>query len=323
MTLRFEDAHFELFDSFTFSLGSEVEVAIRSEGSPVVLTEVEVTAFAMEQGSGGHELVVTGLDRWHRMGRVVRHRTFRQMSDAAIARKFASEYGLNADVSGSSTTHDQVFQAGQTDADFLRARAALTSRYVWVTGRTLHMAPHPTSRATPPTLTWGSNLTRFEVRYSAIDRCDQVVVNGLDDTGKSAVYGRASAPEATSDASFVNRMTDDARRTFGHEQRTTGRRGTGSTVEADSLAASLAGRAVSATVALHGEAHGDPRIAAGTEVRIAAVGTALAGRYRLTAVEHLIAEGTAYVTRFTSGSDDPSTLVDLVRPHPILAAPST
>jgi uncharacterized protein involved in type VI secretion and phage assembly len=313
-TLRFDDPVFAVFDADTFTLGTVIEVAFRTEADPLVVTEGEVTSIAVEPGaSGHHELVVVGLDLGHRLARRSRTRTFAHMSDAAIARQIAAEYGLDADVHADGQSHPYVMQAGQTDWAFLRERAGRTGNDVWVTGRTMHVAPQPTAYGAAPTLTWGANLHQFTVRFAAADRCDEVVVHGWDGIGKRPVRGRAGTGEPGSDAPAVQQLAEAARRSFGLERRETGRRGVGSAAEADALAQSLLARVSSSEVLLRGEATGDPRLTAGAEVRLQGVGHRLGGGYRLTSVEHYYASGFPYVTRFVAGTKDPIGLADLLR----------
>lgn len=312
-TIRFDDADFSLFDSAVLTLGTRVQIAFRTTADPLIVTEGEVTSVSVEPGtSGSHELVAVGLDLAHRLARRPRTRTFQGMSDSAIARQVATEYGLEVDVQVRDEAQEYVMQAAQTDWAFLRERASRNGHDVWVTGRTLHMAPTPTADGTAPSLRWKDNLRRFSVRFTGVDRCDEVVVTGWDRLGKRAVRGSADESDPGSDAPAVDRIADAARATFGRESRESGRSGVRSVAEADALARSLLARARGSEVVLRGEATGDPRLGAGASVMLEGVGTALAGRYRLTSVEHYYADGSPYVTRFVSGAKDPDDLVDLM-----------
>jgi phage protein D/phage baseplate assembly protein gpV len=317
--LRFEDAHFELFDDGPFTLGVPVQIAFRAEADPIVVTEGDVTAIGVEPGpSGRHELVVSGLDRSHRLAQCLRHRSFLNMSDAAIARQIAGEYGLTARVDSTPGSHDYVLQAGLSDLTFLRERAARIGFDVWITGPELHFRPRPDAEGTPPALRWGENLLSFRTRFSAAERCDEVVVHGWDDVGKRTVTGRASASDADdgADCPAADDAARAARQAFGRNVRETGLIGVEDQQEADALAKSLLLRASGSGATLKAEVSGDPRLGAGVTVQVAGVGTRLAGRYRLTAVEHVYASGQPYVTRITCGSKDPAGLVDLLRGDP-------
>jgi uncharacterized protein involved in type VI secretion and phage assembly len=313
IVLRFEDATFRLFDSGTFTLGTRLEIAFRTDREPVAVSSGEVTAIGVEQGvTGHHELVVTALDLGHRLGRTPRTRTFTHMSDAAIARTIAQEYGLEADVHWPGEQHPYVLQAGRTDWAFLTERAARTGHSLWVTGRILHVASTPAAGASAPALRWGENLQRFSARFTAMDRCDEVVVHGWDGIAGRAVRGSARATDPLSSVSATERFAEAARTAFGRESRDTGRHAAGSPASADALAMSLLTCTPASGVVLRGEAAGDPRIGAGMTVRLEGVGEGLSGEYRLTEVEHRYGGGSPYMTRFVAGGKEASTLVDLL-----------
>ena len=106
-TLRMDDPTFELFDAGTFTLGSRVEVAFRTDSDPLTVTTGEVTSIAVEPGTAGHhELVVVGLDRGHRLDRKARTRTFQHMSDGAIARQVAQDRDAPAGHEHEPDDHD-------------------------------------------------------------------------------------------------------------------------------------------------------------------------------------------------------------------------
>lgn len=311
--VHFDDPHFELFDRAMFTLGTRIEIAFRAEGDPVVVTAGEVTAISVETGAAGrHELHLTGLDRTHRLARGPRTRSFQRMTDADIAGRIAGEYGLAADVDSTGEVHDHVLQASESDYAFLRRRAGRIGFDFWISGQTFHFKRSPRGSGSPPVLRWGDNLQRFAVRFASGERCDEVQVRGWDPLAKRTVVGRADEGDLGTDAPAAQEMAGAARRGFGRVQRSAGQFPVADQAEADALARSLLLRASGGEVVLRGQAAGDPMLGAGCEVRLEQVGSRLAGRYRVTAVEHLYGAGRPYVTRFTCGGKDPAGLADLV-----------
>lgn len=310
--LHLDDPHFELFDRDAVPMGSRVEVAFRAEGQPVVVTSGEVTAVSVEQGvTGRHELVVSGMDLAHRLLRTPRTRTFQRSSDADVAARIAREAGLDADVDRTSTVHDHVVQAAETDLAFLRRRAARNGLDVWVTAGTLHVKRRPEAPGSPPVLRWGANLHRFKVRFSAAEHCDEVRVRAWDPLAKRAVTGRSGEPDHGTDAPAAQEMASAAARAFGRAPRFAPQVPVADGAAADELAQSLLARASGSEVLVRGEAAGDPTIGAGSEVRIEGVGSRMTGRYRITSVEHVFASGVPYTTRFVCGGKEPAGLADL------------
>ncbi|OXM63549.1 VgrG-related protein [Amycolatopsis vastitatis] len=312
--LRFDDQHFELFDEDRFRLGTAVGIAFRAEGEPVVVTSGEVTAIAVEAGaSGRHELVVTGLDLTHRLARGGKSRAFTNMTDADIARRIAGEYGLDTDIDGTGEIREHTLQHGETDYAFLRRIAGRIGYDFWITERKFCFKRKPAERHRPPVLVWGGNLHDFRVRFASADACDEVVVTAWDPVDKRAVTGRASTPDPGSDAPAVAEMAAAARRGFGAVTRRAGQFPAASKPEADARAEALLRKASGGQVVLRGEAAGNPWLGAGTDVQLDRVGRRLAGKYRVTSVEHIYGTGRPYVTRFVCGGQESEGLADLLR----------
>ncbi|MEU0885663.1 VgrG-related protein [Lentzea sp. NPDC005914] len=311
--VRFDDPHFELFDEDRFRFGTRMEIAFRAEGDPVVVTSGEVTAIVVEPGiSGRHELVLTGLDLTHRLARGPKSRTFTNMTDGDIARRVSAEYGLEPDIDATSDVREHTMQHGETDYAFLRRLASRIGFDFWITEQTFHFKEKPSGRGQPPKLTWGENLREFDVRFSSAEACDEVVVTAWDPVDKRAITGRATTPEHGTDAPAAAEMASAARQSFGQVTRTAGQFPAASQAEADAQAQALLLKASGGLVVLRGEAAGNPLLGAGNEVTLDRVGRRLAGKYRLTSVEHRYGSDTPYVTRFVCGGKDADGLIDLL-----------
>lgn len=312
--LHFDDPHFALYDKGTFAVGARVEIGMQVEGEPVVITSGEVTALTVEPGaSGRHELVVTGFDLTHRLGRAVQRRTFQSMSDGDIASQIASEHSLSAQVTlpGGGVRNDYLLQAGESDLDLLRRLAARNGADVWVADSTLHFEPRQDNAGTRTVnLTWGGNLLSFSVRMSAREVCDTVEVRAWDPLRKEAIVAQSSGRGPSGTA--AREIADHAQRSFGATKRTSTWVEVPDAAVAATLAESLHERALSETVVVRGEAVGDPWLGAGAVVRLAGVGDKLADDYRVTSVTHLYGPGAPYRTRFVCGGLEPAALADLV-----------
>ncbi|MBP2329915.1 uncharacterized protein involved in type VI secretion and phage assembly [Kibdelosporangium banguiense] len=311
--LHFDDPHFDLFDEDKFRPGTKIEIAFRAEGEPVVVTSGEVTAVSVEPGaSGRHELVVTGLDLTHRMARGGKSRAFTNMTDADIARRIAGEYGLELDIDATSEVRQHSLQHGETDYAFLRRMASSIGYDFWITENKFHFKQKPKGRGQSPKLTWGENLRSFKVRFTSADNCDEVVVTAWDPMNKKTITGRASTPDHGTDAPAAAQMAKAAKSAFGKVTRTAGQFPAASQSEADARAQSLMAKASGGGVIMRGEAVGNPWIGAGNDVTMDKVGRRLAGKYRVTAVEHVYGADRPYVTRFTCGAKEANGLVDFL-----------
>ncbi|MEX2447027.1 MAG: VgrG-related protein [Dehalococcoidia bacterium] len=316
-TLHFNDLWFNLFNRRTLKIGSELSVAFRFEGKPVTVFDGEVVSVSSDHGRGtGDEMVVTALDRGHRLHRQAHARTFLKQTDSAVAQKIAQEHGLQATVDATSQQHEYVVQHGETDFDFLRGRAERIGYQFWVSGKKLYFKRRPEgTEGSNTTLTWGSNLIQMRARLSAVDHLDEVTVRGWGATNKESVQGKstASSPPVTfTTASARTQVASDAK-TFGASAHMTGQVPVDSVNDAESLARSMMTRAIGSDVVLRGEAMGNPNIGAGREVTISGAASSLDGTYLLTSVEHTFGADVPYRTRFTSAGADPIELPDLLR----------
>src|SRR5256886_10389540 len=311
--LHFDDPHFELFDEDRFRLGTRIEIAFRAEDDLVVVTSGEVTAISVEPGtSGRHELVVTGLDLTHRLARGPKTRTFLQMTESDIAGRIAGEYGLDTDIDAVSWAREYVLQAAETDYAFLKRIAGRIGYDLWIAERTFFFKRKAEGRSKPYTVKWGENLTRFSVRFASSEHCDEVVVKAWNPLDKTAITGRSSSGDPGTDAPAADEMAAAARHAFGRITRSTGQLPASSPTEAAALADSLILKASGGAVVLRGEANGNPWLGAGAEVSVQRVGRRLAGKYRVTSVEHVYGTDKPYTTRFVCGGKDAADMADLL-----------
>lgn len=312
-TVRFTDPHFSLFDSQRFKVGTKIGISFQGSADLVEVSSGEITALCLEQGAGGrHELVLSGFDVGHRLARGPKSRSFQQMTVADIAGQIADEYGMDTDIGATSEVLDHVLQSSETDYAFLRRLAAKVGFDFWITDTTMHLRPHPSAPGSPPTLIWGTNLTGFRARMSSSEHCEEVVVRGWDPVGRQAVIGRAAQGDPETSAPVGAQMAADTRNGFGQVRRFAGQFPVATQSEADALASSLLLRSAGEEIAVRGTAQGDPRLAAGARVEVGGVGERLSGEYVLTSVEHAYGGSSPYVTRFWSGSKEPSGFADLV-----------
>lgn len=311
-TLRFDDPFFELYDAAALRIGSQVEIAFRTEAAPHRVTVGEVTAIAVQPGPNGrHELVASGMDVGHRLARGPKSRSFLQVTYADVACRIADEHGLDADVDASGEVHEYVLQRHETDRALLLRLGRRIGFDTWVSERTLHFRERPAAEQAAPALRWGEELESFRVRYSSTERCDEVSVRGWDPVGKRGIVGRATRRDHGTSAPAAEEHADEAHAAFGPVVRCAGQFPVADQAEADALAAGLLQRATSGEFVAKITTAGDPRITAGADIQVEGVGTRLSGRYLVTSVEHRYEVGAPYRTRFECGGKDPGALAEL------------
>ena len=129
-------------DEDMFAIGRSVEVKLGYEKKLASVITGEITGLEPEfSAMRGPALRVRGYDRRHHLMRGVQTRTFVKMKDSDIAQQIAGEVNLNPDVVDSKVAHEYIFQANQTNMDFLQERARSLHYELIVDDRTLRFRP--------------------------------------------------------------------------------------------------------------------------------------------------------------------------------------
>jgi uncharacterized protein involved in type VI secretion and phage assembly len=312
VTLRFLDPGYALAGASNVSLGTEIAVSDPSDKS-LALIRAEVTAVSVEQREGHQpELVVTGHDRSHRMGRATTVKSYLNMQYSQVVRKLASDAGLSPRI---DSTNEQVDYLLQVDSDIglLTELARRVGFDWWVDGITLNFKKPAAGEQI--TLTLGADLLSFSARASG-HHPDQVTVDGWDRSQQQQVT--ATIHRATAGVTASSDLADLASRTaraYGSATLTTAGVAALSQGEAGALSQAIYDRGRACAVSARGVAPGNGRIALGGTVRIAQAGP-LSGTYPVTAVEHLYRPASGYVTRFRSGDRRPTSLIDTLGGRP-------
>jgi uncharacterized protein involved in type VI secretion and phage assembly len=312
VTLRFLDPGYALAGASTVSLGTDIAVSDPSDKS-LALIRAEVTAVAVEQQQGHQpELVVTGHDRSHRMGRATSVKSYLSMQYSQVVGKLAGDLGLSASVDSTSETVDYLLQV-DSDLGLLTELARRVGFDWWVDGTTLHFKKP--SAGAPITLTLGADLLSFSARASG-HHPDEVTVDGWDRSQQQQVTSTARSPTAGITASSdLADLASGTAKAYGSATLTTAGVAARSQGEATALSQAIYDRGRACAVSARGVAPGNGQIALGGTVRIAQAGP-LSGTYPVTAVEHLYRPASGYVTRFRSGDRRPTSLIDTVGGRP-------
>jgi phage protein D/phage baseplate assembly protein gpV len=318
--LRFQDQAYELIDGDRFKLGAEVQLrAADRRGRAGSLIKGEVTALETELEQSQTIFVVRGYDRAHRLHRGRETRTFLSQSDSDIATQIARESGLRAEVDNSGVQHDFVIQDNQTNWEFLRERAQRIGYRVRVDDRTLVFKRAESSPPDAPEQIWGETLRSLRTRRSIVAQPNEVQVRGWDMQAKRAVVGRAS--QATSSSSIGDEgAASEAQRALGAQatMRVTNQPVTNQS-EADRMAQAVLDTMAGDGLSVEGTCTGEPKIRAGTKVRLSGVGRRFSGSYLVTATSHRLTVAGGYETTFYVNGYQANTLLATVTPVPVQA----
>jgi phage protein D len=273
---------YTLYDRDRLEFGRRIEVRLRDQ----LVFAGRIFAIAgrfPEAGAGEAELVVHAEDRLQDLRMTRRTRCFSQASDADVARRIASEHGLDARVELSGPTYPVLAQVNQSDLAFLRARARAAGAEIWLAGDALHVAPRA-SRAGGDSvaLAYGSNLRGFEVRADLALQRTKLSVSGWDRRGKRAL--REDADGAALDAELDGGDGGAAllQRAFGARADTVAHLNPPDAAAARALATSWMTQIGRRFVTGRGLASPDARIKPGARVELSGLGPLFNGKYTVT-----------------------------------------
>jgi phage protein D len=298
-TIELRDDHGSMSDGSHFKPGADLKVELGYVGATAAIFEGEVTGW---KGSfprrGPVTLTVTGLDRFHRMRRERKQRTFLQMKDSEIASKIAGDYGFATDVTATDVKHDYIIQANECDADFLLERARRVGYELFVDlGKKLVYRAPKVDGSPVATIKWHEDMKRFAPTLSAARVPASVVATNYDMKQKKAV-------------TFTSKKGDELSTMGGSKMAAevaTAVIATPSLVpwmpllapeEMEALAKGMFALNSLKLVMGEGAAQGNNAIHRGTLIHVDAIGDLLTGDYYVEAALHTLLPGSGYTTTF-------------------------
>ena len=300
------------------SIGAEVEIYLGGPGDryPEKVFDGEITALEPNFAPEGIRLVASGYDRSHRLHRQRKTRNFQKMTTTQIIQKIVGEAGLRAQVRQStSEKHEYVQQNNETDFEFIHRLASKYDLEVVTDAKVLEVRPVPTGAPQPLELEYGENaangavrLHSFYPRATAAQQVQDVHVRGWDPKQKQAVVAKATVEQRGTKIGIRRNEV----RTFGAGSVTIADAPVASMAEANALAASVASYLGHGFVGAFGTCEGNPKVRAGTTLKIKGLGAEFSGTYRCSATTHVYGGG--YSTSFEVLGRSPRDLLDLARP---------
>jgi phage protein D len=300
------------------SIGAEVEIYLGGQGDryPEKVFDGEITALEPNFAPEGIRLVASGYDRSHRLHRQRKTRNFQKMTTTQIIQKIVGEAGLRAQVRQPTTEqHEYVQQNNETDFEFIHRLASKYDLEVVTDAKVLEVRPVPTGAPQPLELEYGENaangavrLHSFYPRATAAQQVQDVHVRGWDSKQKQAVVAKATVEQRGTKIGIRRNEV----RTFGAGSVTIPDAPVTSMGEAKALAASVASYLGHGFVGAFGTCEGNPKVRAGTTLKIKGLGAEFSGTYRCSATTHVYGGG--YSTSFEVLGRSPRDLLDLARP---------
>jgi phage protein D/phage baseplate assembly protein gpV len=316
-TIVLNDPTLKWIDDALLSPGKSIEIHGTAAPTPNKsdgIFDGEIVELEPEFGTKMHRLTIRAFDRLHRLSRGRFVRSFQNVTDSDLARRFASEVGLQADVDATRQVHEYLFQNNETNLEFLRQRAADVGFMCYVLGKKLCFKR--LARSTKPVvpLNWGGTLSEFRLRMTTIAQTNKVTARGWDPVTKREIVSEVTKGDggrSIGERRAGGTVAKDAFRIDAtYLVSTTPIR---AQVGADQIAKSVADRQAERFIEADGVCQGNPAIIAGATVKIEHVGTRFGGEYIVTGATHRFSPSEGYTTQFSISGQTPATLLRLIQ----------
>jgi len=316
-SLRFRDPDRLVLAKSGITIGSKLKLTVHAaqESAPQPLMTGEVTALEVELDAAGTFTIVRGYDAAHRLLRGTRSETYQQVTYADVVKKVASRNEIPlGTVDSTSTVHQLLCQANQTDWDFLKSLADAVGYHLGVEDGKLGFtrptkasgAPDGSDGTQAQALELGADLLRLRSAVTAAGQVPSVEVRGWDDGNQRAVV--ATVPAATTSAQIGVQPQELAAKFAAppwvvthvpHRTQAT----------AEAAAKALAERVAGTFAELEGVCRGNPKLHAGVPIAIGNLGAPFDGKYTLSRVRHVFDSESGYTTLISvTGQQDRSML---------------
>jgi uncharacterized protein len=288
-------------DDALFQEGNPVEVAFGYRNQTKPALHGEITGLEPEfQETRPPTLTVRGYDRGHRLMRSRKTRSFTNSKDSDIASQIASDAGLRPQVEDSGVTLPYVLQHNQTDLDFLLTRARRINFEISVKDKDFVFRPRKISDSPELTLHREVELLDFRPRLTTLGQVPGLEVRGWDPARKEEIVGSAGVGDEPKLMGGSRSGPSVSSRAFGTPASVRVTTPVQSKDEANAMAKRGFGEMALAYIRADGRCIGEPRLRAGTVVKIEGIGSRFSGSYYVTSTEHSFGPSKGYRTQFSA-----------------------
>ena len=274
--------------------GTALRVMVAGQQEPLFVGQVTAVEHGYEPARR-REIRVRGYDLLHQLRKRQAVRAHVQVTTRDLAQELVADLGLTVQAAEPGPLWPRLIQHRQSDFELLQEVAERCGLYLAVRGNVLHLLTLQGIGETLP-LALGETLLEARIEINADAVCRLVAAAGWDPSrietheGQAwhARVGRAVAAEVAPE-----RVGGSGKRELVDE-------GTPNDDHAAGIAQAELDLRTAREVTLWGVAEGDPRLRPGTPVEVTGVADAVAGRYVLSAITHLIDARKGFVSEISS-----------------------
>lgn len=315
-----------------FEIGGQIELGFKSnateskeykEQTEGIVLQGEITAIETHFTAGAQApIIIRGYDTSHRLHRGRFNRSFQNMTDSDILKKIAEEVGIQTGtVDDSGAPHDYLFQANQTNMEFLRDRAARNGFELFTQDGKLQFRKPKADESLK--LKWLKDLNSFYVRVSSAEQVQSVEVRGWDYQQKQPIVATQSSDQVITENQYGKGK--DTSNVFEEKPSAPKMivvdRPVFTTEEAETMAQALFNELEGEFIQADARAEGNPKIRPGRIVTLEDM-SKYDGDYYVTETRHLFSER-VYSTEFSVRGLRDNDLLSILAPQSRLKAGET
>lgn len=300
-------------DGDSIQIGSTLEINVLSLDGPQAggpIFDGSVTSIGIEVEARRTQLIVGAHDASFALGRATVSTSRLNMSAEKIISSIASDFGLTTDID--ADLGKEPFLHFQETGTAFQAVTDIARTYgcEWfVKGEKLVVKRRAKGAAIK--LSGDTDLRRFSAKFSAIDQMKSVSVRQWD-SGQQKVAESTLVQSGSSDVPIVGRGRDKSKAAqkpgIGVAMPSLGT----AALQPKTVAAGMDERSLASMLTGRGEVDVRSALVPGARIELTEVKTEWNGTYYVTEAEHVFGANKPFVTRFTLGGLEPSTLVDLL-----------
>jgi phage protein D/phage baseplate assembly protein gpV len=299
--------------SNSFAIGQPMAIAFDDDtGSSMAVFTGTIDSLSVDYDRGLRQLIVSGYDNRRKLGSEPVIKAYTNSSYGSIISNIASSCGLQAVVDGGANEPNfkHVMQAS-SNIEFISQLARRLGMDWSVDNTKLVVGPRATGSTIE--LEFGEQLRRFSARYTATEHPETVEVHGWDPATKSSLVASDRSSQGSPSSSVGMERSSRSAAANGRTALSWAHP-LASEAEGEMIAKGFARRMASADLTGRGETTGNPGVVPGVSCKISGIDGDWNGTYFVTSSEHVYRRGDPYLTRFTVGAYESSSMVDLMGP---------
>jgi len=297
--LAFHDPFGDLQEDSNFDIGKDISIDIGYKDYTNIFKGIIARVdFDFSKGRSVTAHLVC-YDKLYKLSKMVHSRPFIKMKDSEIAKKMASEGGLQCSVDATSKKHDYIFQNNESNLDFLRRRADLLGYELTVDdGKMIFKKGRFKDKKKSVDLSWWRTLIDFHAKVDSNKIIEEAVVSSWDYVKKKELSEKKKAGDEPKVGSASKMGTKEVKSNL--KNKTKNYR-----IDIPNLQSGEAKEIAKASLTtssmeylkVTGTCEGEPKIKAGKVILVENVGKKLTGEYYITSCEHIYT-GASFRTHF-------------------------